>query len=211
MTREESTRPFLMMRANWSFLDFDDSITADLWFDRLEAYPVEEVVEGVKRAISEIDHTPVVAEVLSYVDSVRSRNRQIKADEERMRQESDRVSCWDCHDYGFITVIYPTGYEAVKPCNCQKADQVFGKNAMQKASTGEQMPEWKKDMLFGPNEIPSQYELVRVSRQPVPTGETFKGQDGEIHKRMKWGYVPYFPKGDKEEVIMQYQKKRRKS
>lgn len=211
MTREEAARPFMMLSANWPFLKMNEEITFEMWFAPLQDYPVEEVTEGIRRAISEINHTPVVAEVLSYVRNVRDRNRQRMEEVEFNRQRlTGSVNCRKCNDYGFVTIVYPTGYEAVRPCSCQKAELAFGRSFMQKVAEGEPLPEWKQEMLFGRDEIPSQYKLVRVSKTTAETGETFKGMDREMHNRVIWVYGPYIPRQGRDEIILQYQKVRTK-
>ena len=207
MTREQAIRPFKMLSANWPFLRFEEDITFDMWFGILEPYPVEEVSEGIRHAIADMDHTPVVAEILTYVRNVREGNRRKEAEAEAQRQESEAVQCRKCNDFGFVNIIYPKWYEAVRPCSCEKARKTFGE-AVLKETTSE-LPDWKVEMLFGVNEIPRQYKLVRVSRRPVPTGETYKDKDGNTLPRMKYGFVPYQPKRGKgkEEIFWQYQKK----
>lgn len=204
MTKDEAMRPFSMMSANWPFMNFSDEITFELWFGALEGYLLGEVVQGVKDAIDNIQHTPNVAEVREYVENVRTGNRTRAREEELRRDESDSVNCWECNDYGFINIIYPNGDEAVRPCNCQKVDRIFGSKTLEMMRTP--MPKWKEEMLFGENEIRSQYQLVRVSRVPVPTGQTYKDKDGNTQQRKRFGYVPYFKRGGREEVFMQYQK-----
>lgn len=208
MTKEEAIRPFSMLRANWPFLDFSDPTTAEIWMTALEPYDAAEVRQGINDAIAHISKTPTVADVLEFVRAVHDGTRRAQTEALRNRYEQDQASCWECNDYGFITVIFPTGYEAVRPCNCEAADRQFGKDAMKYAN--EPMPRWKQDALFGRNEIPSQYKLVRVSRINVPTGETVTDRKGQTIQRMRPGYGPYFPRGGKEEVIMQYQKQERK-
>lgn len=207
MTRDEAMRPFAMLSANWNFLNFNEETTFELWFSILEPYMAAEVVQGVKNAVADLDHTPVVAEILTYVRNVREGNRRKEAEAEAQRQESEAVQCRKCNDYGFVNIIYPKGYEAVRPCSCEKARKTFGEAILKE--TASDLPDWKVEMLFGVNEIPSRFRLVRVSRRPVPTGETYKDKDGNTLPRMKYGFVPYQPKRGKgkEEIFWQYQKK----
>lgn len=208
MTRDEALTPFKMLSAAWPFLRFEDDATYDLWYEILKPYLLGEVREGVKQAISEIDHTPSVAEVLAYVKNVRENVRR-RAEEEAFRMQSrETILCRKCNDHGFITIVYPKGYESVRVCDCETARRQNGENVYKLQS--EPMPRWKEEMLFGANEIPSQYELVRVSKQPIETNDQFKGQDHKMHNRVTWAYVPYFPRSGKEEVIMQYQRRRKK-
>lgn len=209
MTREETARPFAMLKANWPFLDFSDEITAEVWFAAFEPYMEAEVRQGISEAIANIQHTPVVAEVLQYVQDVRNGTRRAEAEAARNRDENDVPACWDCNDHGFITIIFPDGTEAVRACNCQAARREFGSAALDYMK--KPMPRWKQEQLFGENEIPSQYQLVRVSRAVIPTGETYKDpKTGETHQRFRFGFVPYFKRSNKEEVFMQYQKAGRK-
>lgn len=201
MTREEAVRPFKMLSANWSFLDFTSDTTFEIWFDALEPYHEAEVRQGVKDAIANITKTPTVADVLEFVRAVRDGSRRAAAEADWNRPETAAVGCWDCNDFGFVNIIYPTGYETIRRCNCRKADEVFGARPEQEGD-----PKWREEMLFGKNEIPSQYKLIRVRRIQVSTGEKWQGNDC-----MKWGYVPYTPfSQEKEEVYFMYQKRSRK-
>ena len=206
MTKDEAMRPFSMMSANWPFMNFSDEITFELWFGSLEHYLLGEVVQGVKDAIDNIQHTPNVAEVREYVEAVRNGNRNRDREAEILRDKSDAVACWECNDHGFINIIFPDGTEAVRACNCQAANRIFGKKVLEDMK--QPLPRWKEEKLFGTNEIPSQYKLVRVSRKAIPSGRTYKDKEGKTHQQMVFGYVPYFPRGGKEEVFMQYQKVR---
>ena len=208
MTREEAVRPLAMLKANWPFLDFSDQVTAELWMAAFEPYMEAEVRQGITEAIANISRTPTVADILEYVRAVHDGTRRAEAEAIRNRDDSETVNCWNCNDYGFVTIIYPNGDQAVRPCNCQTVDRIFGKQTLQ--DMRKPMPKWKQAALFGENEIPSQYELVRVSRVPIPTGETYKDAKGHELQRKRFGFVPYFPRGGREEIFMQYQKKERK-
>ena len=204
MTRDEAMRPFAMLSANWNFLNFNEETTFELWFSILEPYMAAEVIQGVKNAVADLDHTPVVAEVLSYVRDVREGKRRQKAMEEAQRQESAAVQCKSCNDFGFVNIIYPKGYEYARPCTCEKAHKIFGPSVFDTVEPP--MPEWKQEMLFGANEIPSQYKLVRVSRIVVPCSET--DENGRIRKWKRFDFGPYHPRtvSGKEEIFYQWQK-----
>ena len=211
MTQEESVRPFAMLHANWPFLDFSDTTTAGIWYAALKPYHEAEVRQGIQDAIANIQKTqPVVADILDFVKAVHEGTRRRQAEQNQQRTAA-AVSCWNCNDYGFINIVYPNGDEAVRPCNCSKAEQAFGKNFMEKTKNPEPLPAWKTERLFGKNEIPSQYKLVRVTRRPVPTGEKIKDPEtGAMMDRYIFGFVPYFNDGGRREVWMQYQKQERR-
>ena len=208
MTREEAVRPFKSLSANWNFLDFTNEATFENWFIALEPYMIEEVMQGVRNAIANVTHTPTVAEVLVYVRDVHEGTRRAAAEAERNRAPAEACLCRKCNDFGFINVIYPNGDEAVRPCSCEKASRMFGQKVL--SMLKEPMPKWKQGKLFGANEIPSQYKLVRVSRIAVETNDEFRGIDNKMHKRSTWVYGKYIPKAGREEIFMQYQKVVRK-
>lgn len=212
MTQEECVRPFAMLHANWPFLEFQDATTAGVWYAAFKPYHEAEVRQGIQDAIGNVQKTqPQVADILEFIKAVHEGNRRRAAEQEQQRTAT-AVSCWECNDFGFINIVYPTGYEAVRPCNCANADRAFGENIMAKAKNPEPMPEWKIEKLFGKNEIPSQYKLVRVDRQLVPAGEKVKDQKtGAIVDRMIFGFVPFFNDGRRREVWMQYQKQERRT
>lgn len=208
MTRDEAIRPFSMLHANWPFLDFTNPTVAEIWMNALAPYSEPEVRQGITDAIAHITKTPTVAEVLEFVRAVHDGTRRAEAEARRNRYDEDQPACRECNDHGFINIIFPTGYEAVRPCRCQAATRQFGQDAMKYAT--EQNPKWRIAALFGENEIPSQYKLVRVSRINVPTGETYTDRQGHTMQRLAPGYGPFFPRNGKEEVFMQYQKEARR-
>lgn len=210
MTTEECKRPFAMLHANWQFLDFSDETTALIWYEAFRPYMEPEVRQGISDAIANITgrSAPTVAEVLVYVRDVHEGTRRAAAEAERNRAPEAACSCRKCNDFGFINVIYPNGDEAVRPCCCEKASRMFGQKVL--SMLKEPMPKWKQDKLFGQNEIPSQYKLVRVSRIAVETNDEFRGIDNKMHKRSTWVYGKYIPKAGREEIFMQYQKVVRK-
>ena len=205
MTREECTRPFAMLKANWPFLDFSEEVTAGIWFEAFRPYMEPEVRQGISDAIANLTKTPTVADVLEYVRNVHDGFRRLEDEQEAASAKPDEVRCELCNDYGWQTIIYPTGYETVRPCSCAAARKAFGEKELKR-----EFPAWWGDMMFGPNEIPSQYELVRVSRMPVPTGEKYIDSKGRECDRKTWGWVPYFPRQGREEIFLQYQKRSRK-
>ena len=147
MTREEAVRPLAMLRANWPFLDFSDQVTAELWMAAFEPYMEAEVRQGITEAIANISRTPTVADILEYVRAVHDGTRRAEAEAYRNREESESVNCWECNDHGFVNIIYPNGDEAVRPCNCQTVDRIFGKQTLQ--DMRKPMPKWKQATLFG--------------------------------------------------------------
>ena len=208
MTRDEAIRPFSMLHANWPFLDFTNPTVAEIWMNALAPYHEAEVRQGITDAIANITKTPTVAEVLEFVRAVHDGTRRAEAEARRNLYDDETPDCRKCNDHGFINIIYPSGTEAVRPCTCQAAGRQFGPEALK--YTQQPMPKWKIAALFGENEIPSQYKLVRVSRIIVPSGETYTDSNGNTHQRMAPAYGPYFPKNAKEEVFMQYQKEARR-
>ena len=210
MTTEECKRPFAMLHANWPFLDFSDETTALIWFEAFRPYMEPEVRQGISDAIANITirSAPTVGEIMEYIRNVHDGFRRLEKEEEAKGSGSDSVSCQLCNDYGWQTIIYPSGYEAVRACSCSAAMKAFGEKALKRQA--EDKPKWFDRQMFGENEIPGQYELVRVSRTPVPTGEKYKDSQGNLQERMTWGWTPYFPRQGREEVFLQYQKRRRK-
>lgn len=212
MTIDECTRPFAMLHANWPFLDFSDEITAGIWFEAFKSYSEPEVRQGISDAIANITGrtAPVVADILEYVKGVHDGFRRLEAEENAKKVYSSAVSCQKCNDHGFVTIIYPTGYETSRSCDCAAATKIYGEKTLRRQEDA--APAWRDAMMFGENEIPSQYQLVRVIRVPVPTGEYYKNDKGEMMPRLRWGYGPYQVRGgsEKEEIFMQYQKRRRK-
>lgn len=168
----------------------------------LAPYPVEEVQQGIRNAIRELKKTPVVADIVEYVEDVRRGNRR-KADDVNARKAfEEAVRCLDCNDHGFSTVVYPSGDEAIRPCGCVTGHLMFGDNAFKMAET--EMPRWKQEIYFN-GRNPNEFKLIRASRRVVPTGEKYKGPDGAMHDKVKVVYVEYQNFGrPKEEVYLAY-------
>lgn len=210
MTREESAKPFAMLQANWNFLNMKDEVTVGIWFEALKQYDEAEVRQGVLDSIENINHTPVVAEVLEYVKAVHEGTRRRQAEQEDARRAfAEAVKCKACNDHGFINIIYPSGHEAIRPCTCQEGRRRYGDNVYALVNSG--MPKWRSDMLFGSGLTESDFKLVRVSPRRVPTGEKYRSSNGNMMDVLKLVYVPYQPSGRKnEEVYGQYMAKQRK-
>lgn len=195
-----------MLSANWDFLKFDDETTFDLWFSALRDYDVIEVEQGIRDAVKHLPgKTPVVSEILEYVEAVRRGRR--RAAEERAQSDlhsylSNSVRCRECNDHGYVNVIYPTEYEAVRPCQCEAGKKLWSKTAYELNERA--MGDWRVKMLFG-DKRPEAFKLIRVSKRYVPTGQKYRGKSGQELDVLKIAYVPYQASGrPKEEVHLMY-------
>lgn len=168
----------------------------------LAQYPVQEVQQGIRNAIRELKKTPVVADIVEYVEDVRRGNRR-KAEDVNVRQIFDNaVRCTECNDHGFKTIVYPSGDETIRPCDCVTGHLMFGDNAFKMNEM--EMPRWKQDIYFN-GRNPGEFKLIRASRRTVPTGEKYKGSDGAMHDKMRIVYVEYQNMGrPKEEVYAMF-------
>ena len=126
MTREEAVVPLNLLAANWSFLDFTNPAVFEVWFSALEKFPVEEVRQGIKNAISELKSTPNVAQVLEYVNNVRARRREEDREYNVHLLLKDAVSCTKCNDFGYISIVYPNKADSVVACDCEAGHRFMG-------------------------------------------------------------------------------------
>ena len=201
MTRQEAVTTLAMIADNWTFLKAlheVESNSFEIFYVALAPYPVQEVQQGIRNAIRELKKTPVVADIVEYVEDVRRGNRR-EADDVNVRQMfNDAVRCKECNDHGFKTIVYPSGDEAIRPCDCVTGHLMFGDNAFKLNEMD--MPRWKQDIYFN-GRNPREFKLVRASRRTVPTREKYKGSDGAMHDKMRIVYVEYQNMGrPKEEV-----------
>lgn len=203
MTKDEALRPFSMLSANWDFLKFDDETTFDLWFGALRGYDVIEVEQGIRDAVKHLPgKTPVVSDILEYVEDVRRGRRRAAEERDLHKIISNSVKCRDCNDHGYVTIIYPTEYEAVRPCRCEAGKNIWGDMAYEISERA--MQDWKVKMLFG-EKRPEAFKLIRVSKRHVPTGNKYRTKSGQELDVVKVAYVPYQASGrPKEEVYLMY-------
>ena len=167
----------------------------------LAQYPVQEVQQGIRNAIRELKKTPVAADIVEYVEDVRRGNKR-KADDVNVRQMfSDAVRCKECNDHGYINIIYPSGDEAIRPCDCEIGHGTFGDAVFRLVSSA--MPQWKVQQYFG--EQPERnFKLIRVMPRVVEVGQKVEFGHGEIQPAKRI-YVPYQNTGKiKEAVFYQY-------
>lgn len=89
--------------------------------------------------------------------------------------------CQVCNDHGYWTIVYPTKYSTIRPCNCKAAYDRFGSATFEEM---DQRPEkeWWLDMqmYFGgktPQEtkaIMDQYELVEKKHKHPKAERVFE-------------------------------------
>ena len=126
MIETEWTELEQMLQANYQFLDFSNPMTHFVWFDALKDYDVIEVRMAVKDYIKKESKTPTVADMVEFILPLRER-KQAEREHNRRLVETDKIECKNCNDVGFIRVFYPTGVEAVRPCDCEAGHRSFGK------------------------------------------------------------------------------------
>lgn len=195
MTKDEAVKAFPMMTANWNFLDFSDQTTFDVWYEALKSYHEAEVRQGIMDAIKHLQHTPVVADILEYVEAVHSGTRRKEAEADARKAFSDAVRCKACNDYGYLNIIYPDGTEAIRPCSCQAGQKRFGTEVF--AAVDQGMPRWQQEQYFGKDKSERDYKLIRVlpTDQMVSTGKQYKGTGDRVFQLKKRLFVPYHPTG----------------
>lgn len=163
----------------------------------LKDYPIQEVEQGIRNAIRELKKTPVAADIVEYVEDVRRGNRR-KAEDVNARQAfNEAVRCKACNDRGFVEIIYPSGDEAIRPCNCSAGHQQFGENVFK--MVGAPLPDWKRQQYFG-GQPESAFRLVRVMPRVVEVGQKVKFGHGEIQPAKRI-YVPWQNIGKIKEVV----------
>lgn len=126
MTEIEFSQVEDMLQANYQFLDFTNSALHELWYDSLKRFDVIEVKDGVRKYMEFERTTPTLADLLQYIRPIRE--KRVEEYEHNVNLLlKDAVKCKACKDRGYILIRYPTGYEAVKPCDCDAGHLRFGK------------------------------------------------------------------------------------
>ena len=173
MTRQEAVSTLAMIADNWTFLKAlkeAESNSFEIFYTALQSYPVEEVQQGIRNAIRELKSTPVVADIITYVEDVR-RGKLRATDDVNVRQAfNDAVRCPACNDHGYVNIVYPSGDQAIRVCDCAGGHLRFGDDAYKLVNRD--LPEWKRKMYFGDKD-PNDFKVIRGSRIFV---ETEKGK-----------------------------------
>ena len=172
MTEVEMLKIEDMLQANYQFLDFSNSVLHETWFEMLQRFDFVEVREGVKSYMAAESKTPTVHDLLEHIRPIREKN--IENHEHNVRvMFQNAVRCTDCNDYGYVQIIYPSGYEAIRPCDCQAGHQRFGKHVFEKMGN-EDMPVRQKMMLFGiksEKEFPEEIRKYRIVKYKPGTSK----------------------------------------
>lgn len=199
MTRQEAIPTLAMIADNWTFLKTlreVESSSFEIYYTALAQYPVEEVQQGIRDAIRELKKTPVVADLVEYVENVRRRDRRRAEDVNAQQAWTNAVRCTECNDHGYVTIVYPSGDEALRPCTCEAGRTRFGKKVFEGL---DRLPKWKSDLYFE-GKRPEEHKLIRVTRRIVKTGKHEIWHGSELIGS-EVVYVPYRPSGrPKEEV-----------
>ena len=204
MTRQQAVPTLAMIADNWTFLKALHEVGSssyEIFFTALEQYPVEEVQQGIRNAIRELKKTPVVADIVEYVEDVRRGNRR-KTEDVNVRQAfNNAVRCKNCNDHGYINIIYPSGDEAVRPCDCETGHGTYGDNVYRLVDNP--LPNWKRQQYFN-GQPESNFKLYRVMSRVVEVGQKVKFGHSELQPH-KLIYVPWQNTGrPHEEVYLQY-------
>lgn len=206
MTRQEAIPTLAMIADNWTFLKTlreVGSSSFEIYYTALAQYPVEEVQQGIRDAIREVKKTPVVADLVEYVDNVRRRDLRRTEDVNVQQAWTDAVRCTECNDHGYVTIVYPSGDEALRPCTCEAGRARFGKKVFDGL---DRLPKWKSDLYFE-GKRPEEHKLIRVTRRIVKTGKREVWHGSELIGS-EVVYVPYQPSGrPKEEVYYMWQER----
>lgn len=124
MSRDEMTQIADMITGIFRFLDFSNPATFELWFEILKGYDVGEVRAAVTNYARFSKTEPTPADILDAVRNVRTAARRVTPDYVDWRSVKS-VRCRECNDKGYVMVVYPTGYEELRPCNCAAGHERF--------------------------------------------------------------------------------------
>ena len=93
---------------------------------------------------------------------------------------NDLPRCRKCNDHGYWTIIYQTGYDTIRPCDCTAAYERWGESTFEEMNNRPENLYWDDmRMYFGGNtkaetqEIMRKYRLVTME-QHSPRSEIVK-------------------------------------
>lgn len=147
MTEKELCEIEDMLQANFQFLDFTSDTVHNLWMESLQRYDFAEVRAGAKLYIEEQSKTPTLHDILEYVIPIRQRNME-EAEHNPKVLFDNAVHCVDCNDNGYVMVLYPSGDEKCRPCDCKAGHHRFGDRYWKNKADHPGMQPWEKQLLF---------------------------------------------------------------
>lgn len=124
MLREEAQEVFKDLMAAYKWMDLTPAGTNDLWYDSLKQFDFAEVRAAARNWIRFSSTEPTIKDMIDAVHNVRTTNRNVTPDYVDWRS-IESVRCRNCNDHGFLTVVYPTGYEEMRVCDCQAGHDRF--------------------------------------------------------------------------------------
>lgn len=145
-----------MLSGAYRFLDFSNEATFGIWYETLKNYEAGEVRQAVKNWAAYSAHEPTPADILDATKNVRTARRENAMDYVDWRSVKT-VQCRECNDHGYVTVVYPTGYEELRPCGCAAGHRnfpwLFSEEFERKAKwiTSHEDPEQTAKYLYGMN------------------------------------------------------------
>lgn len=160
MEKEEFSKIARMLAGNYSFMRFD-SDTRDLWFVSLQHFSFDDVHKGVLNYIAFSPKQPTIADIVEASKAVRDR-REPEWDWTKSRT----VKCPKCRDKGAITIIYPTGLETCKICDCMVGKAMFSQKIQPRPLT-----DFDVQTKYGVNNLSEYYGLKLKRHEKIsPSG-----------------------------------------
>ena len=117
MTIDQIIEPLQRLSSNYGFMNVSDRVTVEMWFNAFQNFDIIDFNYAVNQYICSSTKTPTVADIMEVAQSVRSRKQ-----ESRRRTQAE-TKCQKCSGFGFVTIIYPSGCEAVIRCGCKFDDK----------------------------------------------------------------------------------------
>lgn len=118
-SREDFLRITKMLRANYSFMEFDRD-TADVWYVSLQHFDIQDLEKGVRNYMAFSAKQPTIADITEAARAVRD-HREPEFDWSKSRT----VRCPKCQDDGGVTVYCPKG-EYFLICSCEAGQRKYG-------------------------------------------------------------------------------------
>lgn len=119
MTPEQCSELMGRLHANWTYMNFTDEKTFELWYSMLRPYRFSTMSLSVNEWIRNQQNAPTVADIINGYNAIASGLIQKKERQFKDRIERGELKCDKCKGKGFIKYIFPTKIDSIKFCDCE--------------------------------------------------------------------------------------------
>lgn len=144
MTKEDIVAQLKRLSANYSFFRIDAD-KLNIWYDMLSRYDRTTVHKAITEWMTHNPKEPTVSDIIDQINAATTRetmSRRYTFEDPNQKT----VRCRNCNDHGLVTVLYPSGVEAVRFCDCRSGER-YGRPYAE--DTTRKMDDFEARYLFG--------------------------------------------------------------